>query len=546
MHADDAVALGRESYERRAWRDAYEALSAADEHAPLEAPDLDRLAVAAYLVGRDEAAVQGLERAHRTFLDQGEIGRAVRCAFWAGMFLVLRGRHAEGGGWLGRAERLLRERASDSVERGYLLIPAALQTLGSGDSGRAHEMFGEAAIIADRFGDPDLVALSRLGRGQALVAKGEVRRGVAMLDEAMLAVTTDDVSPVAAGIIYCALVITCRDIFDWGRAREWTVALSRWCADQQDLKPYRGQCLVHRSEIMQLRGEWSDAMTEVQQACAHLATTPGDPVLGMAHYQQGELLRLRGAFSRAEQAYRKAGESGHPVQPGLALLRLAQGRIQDAEAAIRRVVLETEADRVKRTRVLAAFVEIVLGAGDAAAARPAIDELDELSGDLDAPYLRAVAASARGAVMLADGDTRAACQVLRRAWTAWEELDAPFEAARVRLLMGQACAELADHDTARMELDAARRVFEQLGAAPALARVAELSGTPEHGAPGGLTPREVDVLRLVATGATNREVADRLIISEKTVARHVSNVFTKVGVTSRAAATAYAFRHELV
>lgn len=541
----DAVSRGRESYTRRAWRDAYEALSAADGDIPLEAPDLDRLGMAAYLIGRDEAAVTGLDRAHRAFLEQVEVGRAVRCAFWVGLFLMLRGRHAEGGGWLGRAERLLSEHALDTVERGYLLIPAALHALGSGDPGRAHEVMGEAAGIADRFGDPDLVALSRLGQGQALVAMGEVRRGVAMLDEAMLAVTTGDVSPVAAGIVYCALIITCRDIFDWGRAREWTVALSRWCADQQDLKPYRGQCLVHRSEIMQLRGEWSDAMAEVQQACEHFAEPPGDPVLGMAHYQQGELLRLRGEFSRAEQAYRTAGESGHGVQPGLALLRLAQGRVSDAEAAIRRVVAEIEDDRVKRSRVLAAFVEIVLGAGDVATARPAIDELHQLSHDLDAPYLRAVAESARGAVLLADGDTNAACAVLRRAWTTWQELDAPYEAARVRLLMAQACAELADHDTASMELDAARRVFEQLGAAPALARVAELSGMPKQDAAGGLSPREVEVLRIVATGATNREVADRLIISEKTVARHVSNIFTKLGVTTRAAATAYAFRHEL-
>ncbi|MDN5917782.1 MAG: LuxR C-terminal-related transcriptional regulator [Pseudonocardia sp.] len=546
MHAVDAVTRGRESYARRAWRDAYEALSAAEGHTPLEAVDLERLGTAAYLIGRDEAAVTTLERAHHMFLGQDEVGPAVRSAFWVGLFRILRGRHAEGGGWLGRAERLLTEHGLDTVERGYLLIPVALHALGSGDPGRAHELVGEAARIADRFGDPDLVALSRLGRGQALVAMGEVRSGVAMLDEAMVAVTTGDVSPVVVGIVYCALIITCRDVFDWARAEEWTVVLSRWCADQQDLKPYRGQCLVHRSELMQLRGEWADALAEVRQGCGHLAEPPGDPVLGMAHYQLGELLRLRGEFSRAEQAYRTAGESGHSVQPGLALLRLAQGRLQDADAAIRRVVTETEGDRAKRSRVLAAFVEIVLAGGDTASARPAIEELDDLGNDLDAPYLRALAASARGAALLADGDAHAACAVLRRAWTTWQALGAPYEAARVRLLMAQACTELADHDTATMELDAARRVFEQLGAAPALGRVAELSGVTTRPVPGGLTPREVEVLRLVATGATNREIADRLIISEKTVARHVSNIFTRLGVASRAAATAYAFRHELV
>lgn len=546
MQAADAVGRGRESYERRAWRDAYDALSAADEHTPIEAVDLDRRATAAYLIGRDDAAVADLERAHRGFLDQGEVARAVRCAFWVGMFLLLSGRHAEGGGWLGRAGRLLDEHALDTVERGYLLIPTAVHALGSGDPRRAHELFGEAAGAAERFDDPDLVALSRLGRGQALVAMGEVGRGVATLDEAMIAVTTGDVSSVVAGIIYCALIITCRDIFDWARAREWTVALRRWCADQQDLKPYRGQCLVHRSEIMQLRGEWSDALAEVRQGCEHLAGPSGDPVLGMAHYQLGELLRLRGEFSRAEQAYRSAGEFGHAVQPGLALLRLGQGRLQDADAAVRRLATETDGDHAKRSRVLAAFIEIVLAGGDVAAARPAIDELDELAEHLGAPYLRAVAESARGAALLAEGDAHAACAALRRAWTRWQELGAPYEAARVRLSMAEACRALADHDTATMELDAARRVFERLGAAPALSRVAELSGVTTRHLPDGLTPREIEVLRLVATGATNREIADRLIISEKTVARHVSNILTRLGVFSRAAATAYAFQHELV
>lgn len=448
---------------------------------------------------------------------------------------------------MGRAERLLDDHALDTVERGYLLLPPALRALGSGDARRAHELSGRAADLADRFGDPDLVALSRLGHGQALVAMGETHRGVAMLDEAMVAVTAGEVSAVTAGIVYCALIITCRDIFDWARATEWTVALSRWCADQPDLKPYRGQCLVHRSEIMQLQGEWAGALAEVRRGCEHLAEPPGDPALGMAHYQLGELLRLRGKFARAEQAYRSAGEAGHAVQPGLALLRLAQGRLQDADAAIRRIVTDPEGDPTKRSRQLAAFVEIVLAGGDVAAAAPAIEELDELATALDAGYLRAVAESARGNALLVDGDAHAACAVLRRAWTTWEELGAPYEAARVRLSMARACGMLADHDTAAMELDAARRVFEQLGATPALNRVAEVSGAAApQPVPGGLTRREVEVLRLVATGATNREIADRLVISEKTVARHVSNILTRLGVSSRAAATAYAVRQQLV
>ncbi|MDP9020807.1 MAG: LuxR C-terminal-related transcriptional regulator [Actinomycetota bacterium] len=544
----DLLERGREAYERAAWGDAYAQLCAADEEAPLEVDDLECLAMSAYLTGREDTAVELWGRAHHVLLAQGAVGleRAVRWAFWAGVALVRQGQHAQAGGWFARAQRLLDEASLDCVERGYLLVPPALQALGGGDPAAAYALFTDVARIADRFGDSDLIALGRLGCGQALVAMGDAAAGTAMLDEAMVAVTVGDVSPIAAGIAYCAVILACRDIFDMRRAQEWTAALSHWCSSQQDLKPYRGQCLIHRSEIMQLRGEWTEALEEVEQACTHLSDPPGDPVMGMAKYQQAELLRLRGELARAESAYRQAGEWGHPVHPGLALLRLAQGRLGDAVAAIRRVMNEAEDDRVRRSRVLAAYAEIVLASGDVGAARVAADELEELAADFDTPYLRAVAAQAAGAVLLAEGDAQAACDVLRGAWTAWRELDAPYEAASVRVLMAQACQQLGDHDTAEMELDPARRVFEQLRAAPALARVAALSRRASLRAPGGLTPREVEVLRLVATGATNREIADTLVINEKTVARHLSNMFTKLGVSSRAAATAYAYEHDLV
>ncbi len=545
MTTVDPLTRGRDAYDRLAWRDAYVQLSAADRQESLGAEDLDRLARAAYLTGHIDAANEIWERTHHAFLDRGKVPPAVRCAFWLGLTLVLRGEHARGGGWMGRAHRLLEDASVDCAEQGYLRLPMALQALGGGDLEAAYRTFVEITEVADRFDDADLRALGTLGQGQALVAQGQAAQGVTMLDEAMVAVTTGEVSAVAAGIIYCAMLLACRAIFDVRRVQEWTVVLSRWCATQQDLKPYRGQCLVHRSEIMQLRGEWADAMDEVRQACEHLSDPPGDPVMGMALYQQGELLRLRGELARAEICYREASGCGHTMQPGLALLRMAQGRLDDAAAAIERTVTESE-EAVERSRVLSAYVDIKLAAGDFEDARAAMHELDEIAAVFDSPYLRAVVGYARGSVLLADGDAGAACVALRRAWLAWHELAAPYETARVRLLMARAFSQLGDHDTAEMELDAARRVFEQLGAAPALEQVRELIGRAAPRTIGGLTAREVEVLRLVATGATNREIADTLVISDKTVARHVSNMFTKLGLSSRAAATAYAYEHDLV
>jgi len=528
------------------WVDVFDELSEADECSSLGAADLSELATVAFLIGRDAVALDAFQRAHQSFQDAGEAGPAARCAFWLGYVLMLSGRMAEAMGWWTRGQRLLDEDGQQRVERGYLLIPPSLRKLFGDDPRGAYEGFGEAMAIAERFGDTDLLAWSRLGRGKALMKLGEVRRGMSLLDEAMVAVTVGEVSPIVTGRIYCAVIVACREFFDLRRAQEWTAAFSRWCATQQGLKPYRGQCLVHRSEIMQLHGEWSDAIDELRQACAHLSDPPGDPVLGMAQYQMGELLRLRGEYARAEDAYRRAGECGHVVQPGLALLRLAQGRIEDAVAAIRRVAAESGSDRTERARMLAAFITIMLAVGDTGAARTATDELARLAAEFGAEYLRALAASARGAVALADGDARGACVSFRVAWQAWRELDAPYEAAEVRLLMTRACRELGDHDTAEMELSAARRTFENLRAAPALQAVAELSGT-EPGTPdGGLTRRELDVVRLVAGGATNRDVAQVLSISEKTVARHLSNMFVKLGVTSRAGVTAYAYEHDLI
>ncbi len=546
MATDDTPDRGRESFGRHAWGDAYAQLSAADHEAPLEPGDLELLATAAYLVGRDADSEHVWARAHHEFLSRGDTRRAARCALWLAFVLLSTGEMVRGGGWVARAGRLLDDGQHDCVERGYLLVPIGMRNLlVEGDGAAAYATFSQAAEIGDRFGDPDLAAFAQHGRGQALIMLGEVADGMAVLDDVMVAVTAGEVSPILAGTIYCGVIETCQEMFDLRRAQEWTAALNDWCATQPDLVPYRGQCLVYRAELMQFHGQWSDALEEAQRARERLSQQPGQPAVGMAFFRLAELHRLRGEFGKAKEAYRKANQWGRNPQPGLALLRLAQGQIGAAESAIRHVMDEAQ-DRVTRSKALSAYVEIMLAADDTPAARTAADELSQIADGIDSPPLHAVAAHVQGAVALAEGDARAALASLRQAWTAWQELEAPYEAGRVRVLIALACRQLGDVDTAEMELDAARWAFRQLGAAPDLALVEKLFAKAAPRPVAGLTAREMEVLRLVSSGKTNRAIADELVISEKTVARHVSNIFTKLGLSSRSAATSYAYEHDLV
>jgi DNA-binding CsgD family transcriptional regulator len=544
MTAAEARARGRECFGRRAWGDAFAELSAADQGAPLDPPDIERLAMAAYLVGRDEDSVAAWERAHHALLSRGDVVRAARCAGWLVFVFLNGGEFARAGGWLARARRLIDDVGHDCAEQGHLLVPVAFQHAFEGDWPNAYEIAGQAAAIGARFGDVDLVTLARNIQGRALIGQGNTADGMNLLDEVMVAVMADEVSEIVAGSVYCSVIEACQEVFDLRRAQEWTAALTHWCDSQPDLVPFSGDCLVHRAEILQLHGAWPDAAGAARRACERLLPR-AQPAVGRAFYQEAELHRLCGEFAQAEEGYRQASRWGREPQPGLARLRLIQGQVDAAEAAIRRVVDGTD-DRVARSRLLPAHVEIMFAAGDVLAARAAADELSEMAADLDAPLLRALATHAQGAVLLLEGDAQAAHGTLRDAWTAWQKLEVPYEAARVRVLIGLACRQLGDQDTAEMELDAAGWVFQELGAAPDLARAHALSRKRAATPAGGLTARELEVLRLVATGKTNRSIAADLFLSEKTVARHVSNIFSKLGLSSRAAATAYAYEHHLV
>jgi DNA-binding NarL/FixJ family response regulator len=541
----DARDQGRPAVAGQGWAEAYERLTAADRAAPLGPDDLELLATAAFLVGREDESAEAWARAHHELLARGEAGRAARCAFWVAFELLNRGELARGGGWGARARRVLAGAGEDRAEHGYVIWLGAFGSYVEGDAASARAGFEQAAALGDRWGDPDLAALARLGVGRALIRLGETGPGVALLDEVMVAVETGELSPILVGDLYCSVIEGCQELFDLRRAQQWTAVLTAWCAGQPDLVPYRGQCLLHRAELAALRGAWPDALEEARRATDRFLQPTVHPAAGAAAYQEAELHRLRGETAEAEEAYRRASRWGREPQPGLALLRLAQGQAAAARAAIRRA-LEEATGRSDRCRLLPAAVEIALAAGDPPAARAAADELAQAAADLDAPLLRATATAAQGAVLLAEEDPRAALAALRDAWAAWQELEAPYEAARARVLIGLACRALGDRDSAAMELDAAHWAFRRLGAAPDLERLAALAGHAPAGAAGGLTAREAEVLRLVATGRTNRAIAAELVLSERTVDRHVSNILTKLGVASRAAATAWAYEHQLV
>jgi DNA-binding CsgD family transcriptional regulator len=505
---------------------------------------LQRVAMTAYLIGRDADWATLLTRAYQELVNREDREAAARCAFWLAFSLINNGQWAVAGGWLTRARRLLAGIPGDSATHGYLLLPEAMRQAAAGEFGRTWKATNRAAEIGDRFRDADLTALARSVQGRAAIRMGDTANGVGLLDEAMLAITTENVLPLVATTVYCGLIEACHEIFDFRRAREWTEQLTGWYGARPEVRLNRDRCFVYRAHLLKQGGDWTAAIVEAQQAEGWHAGDSTRLVVGAAHYLCADVHRLRGSWEKAEKTYNLASSCGHDPQPGLALLRLAQGDVDTAMATIRRAVSESPA-RPDRPALLAAQVEIAVFARDLSAARTAVAELDAIARQLDAPYLHATAAQASASVLVANGDPGEALGPLRRAMSIWQSLEFPYELARCRALLGLACRDVGDEDTARLEIAAARTLCQRLGADVDTAMTRTRTG-PAAPATVQLTARELDVLRLVATGATNRAIADQLGLSEKTIARHLSNILTKLGLRSRAAATAYAYQQKLM
>ena len=517
------------------WAEAAESYARADSAARLEPDDVVAWARSQYMLGRDDEYVALLERAHREYLDRDQRRAAAGCAWWIGHNLLFRGEAGPANGWFSLGNRLLE---GDCPERGYLLAPVWLRQLGSGELDAGLATLDEAARLGEAYGDRDLLWLARDDRARCLLLMGRVEEALGLVDEILVVLQAGEVSPVVRGIIYCNTIAFCRDAHQHRHARDWTEALTAWCEQQPQMVAHNGLCLVHRAEVLQLIGQWSAALAEARLAVERFTDGALNQIAcGQAHYRQGEIHRLQGRWAEAESSYLDASRNGHEPQPGLALTRMGEGRPDLAAAAIRRAVLETT-EPFARARLLPAYVEIMVAVADLDAAEAACRELEGLAETHRSESLRAMRDHAVALTAEARGDHRAALVAGRAAWQAWHRLQAPYDSARARVVVARVCRLLGDEDSAHLEEAAAREVFEQLGAAP------DLDAEPVRA--GGLSGREVEVLRLVCDGRTNREIADRLVISERTVARHLQNIFAKLDVSTRTAASAFAHEHGLV
>jgi DNA-binding CsgD family transcriptional regulator len=524
-----------------AWAETYAALRTRDV-TELDPRDLESLADAAWWLSRIDESVAARQRAYAGYAESGEDARAAYMAGRLGVEHFVRGEPAVGAGWLMRAHRHL-DGQPDRVEHGFLAVIEATVARFGGDLDRARQLATWGEEIGRRFRDPDVLALAIHTNGLIAIAEGRETEGVAMLDEAMTAVVAGELSPYFTGVVYCNVIEACLELADVRRAAEWSEAARAWCDSLPPESPFPGLCRINRAQVARLRGAWAEAEAEALRASVELMSF--DPAASAsALYEAGEIRRRTGNEAGAEDAFARARELGFEPQPGLALLRLGQGRLEPALASLRLAVGGGEGNSLRRARLLMAQVDVALAANDPETARAARDELASIAGDSGRPALRAAAASADATLRLAEGDVSGALEQARRAGSIWQELKLPYEAAHARLTYGLALRASGGEEDAGSELRAALATFERLGASPDARRTIDLLNTG-RGLPRGLSPREAEVLRLLATGKTNREIAAALVISEHTVARHLQNMFVKLGVSSRSAATAFAFEHDL-
>jgi DNA-binding CsgD family transcriptional regulator len=526
----------RAHLDRWAWAEALDAANAFTGDGVDEGERLDVIATASWWLGRMDDSLDARERAYLAFDACDEARRAGQCAVWLWQDNMNKARPSIAGGWLRRARRHLAE-YPETPEYGNLVLREAETAHGAGDLPAALEMAREGLALARRLKLLSMEAEALQTIGRVLIDLGDVAEGMGHLDEAMLGAVEGRLTPYATGKIYCSLITACEHLGDVRRAGEWTDATMRW-SERHPLAMWPGICRVHHAALLTLRGQWDAAEREAKRACEDL----GDFHLGnaaMGFTEIGDIRRRLGDFDAAEEAFARAEELTGGQSAGLALLRLAQRRIDAATTIITQLLADNAWNRLERGRLLPARVQIAVAAGDVGAAAEAVAELSQIAADFDSALFTANALTARGRLELAQDDPAAAGKTLRDALREWQGLDVPYEVATVRLLLGQACRECGDEEAAAKSFATAEAIFERLGAALDARHVRDLTEGGASASPGGLTDRETDVLRLVADGKTNKEIATELFLSERTVARHLSNIFTKIGVTTRTAAAAF-------
>jgi DNA-binding CsgD family transcriptional regulator len=542
----------RAEFERGDWASAlalWAGLEGDDEggdEGALGPSDLALAAQAAFLLGRRALAIDRYQRAYAAHLATRQPTGALRCAFNLAMLHATAGEQAQSAGWLAKADRLLAEldgREETEVERGYLAFARMFRHIGSGDLATAATLATEAAEAGRSHADADLHALGRSAEGRLAIYAGRIVEGIALLDETMAGLLAGEVSPVIFGHVYCTAIEGCQEVSDIGRVSEWTTGLQGWCSAHPGLVAFTGQCSLHRGQILTAHGAFREAVAEFDRAIERYRTMGSLVAIGQAAYERGQVLRVLGDVAAAERSYQLAAEHGFDPQPGLALLWAGRGEVGAAGAAVRRLLAEA-AGPVPRVRVLPGAIDVLVATHDVPLARACSGELEALARDFGIETVLAHAASAAASVELADNDPAAALPYARKARGLWARLDNPYAAGLARVVIGRALAALGDSSSARVELESARTVLAELGAGPDVEQVDRLLGPSVR--PRGLTEREVEVLRLVASGRSNAQIAGELFLSERTVARHLSNIFTKLEVGSRTAAAAFAFDHDLV